>query len=203
MRRLLPLVGTIVGVLLAIATPASAKANIRVVIAGPGLVAPIELLNPSIDIGCLSADVCIGRLSEPEARLGPRYRVTQSFEAVHAGDSVKPGQLLARFRHDLYPYASGGPAAFTPPDQRWVDGHQIQGGWTTVSHSLIATLRANGLPAEPAERAEPAEPAKRPQIPASNEGAGRTLLGLMIFGALLTGGAFLGRPRRKHRSPGA
>lgn len=72
MRRLLPLVGTIVGVLLVVATPASAKANIRVVIAGPGLAGPVELLNPDIDIGCLSADVCIKRLIEADARLGPR-----------------------------------------------------------------------------------------------------------------------------------
>lgn len=83
---------------------------------------------------------------------------------------------------------------FTPPDQRWVDGHQIQGGWTTVSRSLIATLRQNGLPTESPERL---------QTPASNGTAGRTWLGLTIFGVLLTGSAFVSRPRRRHRSPGA
>jgi hypothetical protein len=58
MKRRLMLAGTIVAGLMAITSPAHAKFNVRVVIDGPGLGAPVELFNPGIDVGCVFSRPC-------------------------------------------------------------------------------------------------------------------------------------------------
>ena len=76
-------------------------------------------------------------VSPATSSLGPRYTATYVFgfevtTSLHLdGDSVT---------QDLYPYAAGGPIAFTPPGQRL-----HASGWWRVAPNLTSSLQAVGL----------------------------------------------------------
>jgi hypothetical protein len=196
-RRLLIFTAAVAG-LLTITPPAQAKFNVRISIGGPSLEGPVELFNPEIDIGCVFSRPCDSTSRPPAMPLGPRYMVTQSLEGHHAR-----GLMMDRILHDLYPYAPEGPWVFTAAGQTWHEWNRLRrtpGGWTRAPRSLLMTLRANGLPAVP-----PVARVANATIAAEErQGRGRGAVGALVgVGVLLAGGAFLGRPRRKNRSPGA
>jgi hypothetical protein len=198
MRRQLALAAAVVAGLMTITAPAQAKFNVRVVIDGPGLSAPVELFNPGVDIGCVLSRPC-DSISHPPARpLGPRYMLTQFLEGHHAR-----GPMMDRIFHDLYPFAPGGPRVFTQKGQTWHEWNRMRrapGGWTYAPTSLMKKLRAMGLPEEPpAERIATAATAAKRRPREAPESLG-VLVGV---GVLLVGGAFIGRPRWRRRSPGA
>jgi hypothetical protein len=80
----------------------------------------------------------------PAGDLGPRYVITYSFD----GQSSSIAQ-------DLYPYAPGGPVAYSATDGSIV-GHPIQAGWHEGNSALLQVFVAWGLPATPNGATAPA-----------------------------------------------
>lgn len=194
MRRPLALVASIVAGLLALTPSAQAKFVVRLVFDGPGLVDPVELPNSAVSIGC-TFSTCHPVSHPPDRALGPAYNVTQVLEG-HGPH----GPQMDRIVHVLYPYVTGGPRVFTAPGQTWHAWTRIRrvpGGWTRAPRTLMKTLRAHGLPAEPpVERiVNAATQAEETQ----DRGLG-TIDALVGVGVLMAAGAFLSRPQRRKRS---
>ncbi len=81
----------------------------------------------------------------PRGTLGPRYNVIY----VVPGPSTNGDQL----QQDLYPYATGGPASYMKPHQRFWDSQSTRGGWYRGTIQLKQMLVHEGLPANaPASR---------------------------------------------------
>lgn len=74
----------------------------------------------------------------PAGDLGPRYEATYTLGPG--------GDVLAR--QDLYPYASGGPAAYSATDGS-VAGHPFGAGWRQADPSILKVLVSWGLPNAP------------------------------------------------------
>jgi hypothetical protein len=197
MRRPIAVVSIVAG-LLAITPRAQAKFNIRLVVDGPGLADPIELFNPSIDIGCVFSRPCQLKVDSPVPPVGARYEVVEWLEGHHAR-----GRMSDRIVHDLYPYAPGGPRVFTPPGQTWVDwnrSQQVRGGWTRAPDELIDALKSAGLPEEPAQDAAARTVSRKRRTPAAAELNTAWAWMLPVSLALLiAGGVLFPRPRGRAR----
>ena len=80
--------------------------------------------------------------ARPAGDLGPRFEVTYTY----------PGGVLSQ---DLYPYAPGGPVAFSATGGSIV-GHAVQAGWHAGNASTLSTFVSWGLPdhsvAQPSDR---------------------------------------------------
>jgi hypothetical protein len=127
MKRPLAHVAAVVLGLMTITPQAHAKFNIRLMITGPGLAAPIELLNPGVEIGCVFSRPCPLTVRTPARPLGPRYEVVEWLEGHHAR-----GPMRDRIVHELYPHATEGPRVFTSAGQQWHDWNRkrtVPGGW--------------------------------------------------------------------------
>jgi hypothetical protein len=157
------------GILVSMAGPAAAKGPIPTVatITGPGLVEPIAFknnfgprgTNPSGDAARVSLLAEQTRLydalfevegtsaSAPTGDLGPHYTITWKLEMVGI-EGLEPEWL----KSDLYPYAEGGPVAFTAPakvdfgDKSPVGTWRIEGGWKNAPPVLVENLQAWGVP---------------------------------------------------------
>jgi hypothetical protein len=142
--------------LLAVATPAAAKAMIaQAQISGPGLgggglriSAPATegMWESGIDVAGGLDDARAGSIAElglTAVELGPRYVVSYRFDV---GPST-PAEIV---RQELYPYAKGGPVTSTPPGQRLAEGQPwggaITAGWYQNSLGFFHYLVDQGLP---------------------------------------------------------
>ena len=132
---------------------ASAKGAKELTVIGPGLAAPIRLTNEASGAANKvaekaglfehSSDRVLA--NRPSGDLGPRYVAT--YDWLIAQDTTTP------LRQDLYPFADGGAAAYTPPRQN-VGGSRPPGGWYRGGEELTVVLVAVGVPA-PASYASP------------------------------------------------
>jgi hypothetical protein len=136
-----------------IAGPASAKADIAEAnITGPGLEGGLRIEAPDteglwesgIDVAGGLDDTRADSFEELElspADLGPRYLVTYRF-------GLGLGSSDDLIRQDLYPYAKGGPATYTPPRQELNVGinMSITAGWYQSSLGFFHYLVNHGLP---------------------------------------------------------
>ena len=147
--------GTVGVLLLAVATPAAAKAMIaQAQISGPGLgggglriSAPATegMWESGIDVAGGLDDARAGSIAElglTAVELGPRYVVSYRFD-------VGPSRPAEIVRQELYPYAKGGPVTYTPPGQRLTGpvGMTITAGWYHSSLGFFQYLVDQGLPA--------------------------------------------------------
>jgi hypothetical protein len=136
-----------------IAGPASAKADIAEAnITGPGLEGGLRIEAPDtaglwesgIDVAGGLDDTRADSVEELGLRptdLGPRYLVTYRF-------GLGRGRSDDLIRQDLYPYAKGGPATYTPPRQELKVGinMSIAAGWYQSSLGFFQYLVDHGLP---------------------------------------------------------
>ena len=150
MRSRVFLTGLAALAILGIAGPASAKVDIaKANITGPGLAEEIRirgreaqgLWQSGIDVVGGTDDARAGsvfQLALTPADLGPRYVVTYRF---FGDDSI---------RQDLYPFATGGPVTYTPPEQDVAEGQPwggaITAGWYQASPAFFDYLVDQGLP---------------------------------------------------------
>jgi hypothetical protein len=192
MRRPIAVVSIIAG-LLAITPQAQAKFNIRLMVDGPGLADPVELLNPGADIGCVFSRPCQLKVDAPAPPVGARYEVVEWLEGHHAR-----GPMSDRIVHDLYPYAPGGPRVFTPAGQTWVDWNreqEVRGGWTRAPDELIHALKSAGLPEQPLQAAVGTTVSQKPLPPAAELNTALAWMLPVSLALLIAGGLLLPRPR--------
>jgi len=147
--------GTVGALLLAVTTPAAAKAMIAEAhISGPGLgggglrisaAATEGMWESGIDVAGGLDDTrpdSVVELGLTAAELGPRYVVTYRFDAGSTAAEI--------VRQELYPYAKGGPVTYTPPGQRMAEGlpwgGAISAGWYQSSLEFFHYLVDQGLP---------------------------------------------------------
>jgi hypothetical protein len=139
---------------LVVAGTAAAKGPSEAKITGPGLSSALTIKgvgegDTSTDLGLLVNDAgffpqTFGQSPSPLLRaqpqnLGPRYTVTYTV----------PGPTTSTLEQELYPYASGGPASFMRPGQKFWDTQTTVGGWYRGTPQLKAMLVRSGLPASP------------------------------------------------------
>jgi hypothetical protein len=139
---------------LVVAGTAAAKGPSEAKITGPGLNSALTIKgvgegDTSTDLGLLVNDAgffpqTFGQSPTPLLRaqpqdLGPRYSVTYTV----------PGPTTSTLEQELYPYASGGPASFMRPGQKFWDTQTTVGGWYRGTPQLKAMLVRAGLPAAP------------------------------------------------------
>ena len=135
------------GVVLAFAGPASAKGVAKATVTGPGLAAPIRLVEG--DAGDLFPGG-VGISNRPATvSLGPRYTVRMTI----AFDPAQPSTHVISY---LYPYGRDEAGRvlwmYTPPGQRYPEGTPISPGWKVVDvfgTTLLPVLEAHGLPRRP------------------------------------------------------
>ena len=137
------------GLALAPAAPASAKGVVKTTLTGPGLARPLRL--DGNGTGQLSQAAALSQAVFPQApspvvaarpagKLGPRYVATYGW--IVAENRTKP------VRQVLYPFASGGALAYTPPGQRVFPNEKpFQGGWYRAGAPLTDLLVSLGVPA--------------------------------------------------------
>jgi len=133
---------------------AAAKGPSEAKITGPGLNSALTIKgvgegDTSTDLGLLVNDAgffpqAFGQSPSPMLRaqppnLGPRYTVTYTV----------PGSTTSTLEQELYPYASGGPASFMRPGQKFWDTQSTVGGWYRGTPQLKSMLIRAGLPASP------------------------------------------------------
>jgi len=133
---------------------AAAKGPSEAEITGPGLNSALTIKgvgegDTSTDLGLLVNDAgffpqAFGQSPSPMLRaqppnLGPRYTVTYTV----------PGSTTSTLEQELYPYASGGPASFMRPGQKFWDTQSTVGGWYRGTPQLKSMLIRAGLPASP------------------------------------------------------
>jgi hypothetical protein len=133
---------------------AAAKGPSEAKITGPGLNSALTIKgvgegDTSTDLGLLVNDAgffpqAFGQSPSPMLRaqppnLGPRYTVTYTV----------PGSTTSTLEQELYPYASGGPASFMRPGQKFWDTQSTVGGWYRGTPQLKSMLVRAGLPASP------------------------------------------------------
>jgi hypothetical protein len=133
---------------------AAAKGPSEAKITGPGLNSALTIKgvgegDTSTDLGLLVNDAgffpqAFGQSPSPMLRaqppnLGPRYTVTYTV----------PGSTASTLEQELYPYASGGPASFMRPGQKFWDTQSTVGGWYRGTPQLKSMLIRAGLPASP------------------------------------------------------
>jgi hypothetical protein len=173
--------GTVGALLLAVTTPAAAKAMIAEAhISGPGLgggglrisaAATEGMWESGIDVAGGLDDTrpdSVVELGLTAAELGPRYVVTYRFDAGSTAAEI--------VRQELYPYAKGGPITYTPPGQRMAKGlpwgGAISAGWYQSSLEFFHYLVDQGLP-----ETNPVVAADRESAPDTVPAAGPTLWG--------------------------
>ncbi|MDQ3752545.1 MAG: hypothetical protein M3333_06605 [Actinomycetota bacterium] len=91
-------------------------------------------------------------LRPPSDGLGPRYELT-----YHVDIGLSTGIRAVTVAVQLYPYAEGGPLAYTPPGQetrdgpgsRW-GGYRLPAGWYRYPPALVRMMQRQGLPSRAA-----------------------------------------------------
>ena len=153
MRRV-AVVGAAALLLMALAAPASAKGPSKATIEGKGLAGPITLdgngePGSSTTLARLAQFSGIFEafggaselLTEPsKGQLGPSFVITWYF----------PDPVI----QEVYPYAEGGPLAYTEPGQT-LYGHDLGGGWYRAGPALKDALVEAGIPEPPVSSSVP------------------------------------------------
>lgn len=154
MRRV-AVVGAVALVLMALTAPASAKGPTKAIIEGKGLVAPItldgsgepgsgailsRLAESSGIFDALGVASALAVTERPKGELGPRFVITWYF----------PDPLI----QEVYPYAEGGPLAYTEAGQT-LYGHDVGGGWHRAGPALRDLLVEVGIPERPVSSSVP------------------------------------------------
>lgn len=202
------------------ASPVEAKGFRIGVIDGEGLAEPIivDLATPAatalieqVGVYTNTPGVFPEHASSPD--LGPKLTLTWTFEAP---PGVEPRVVV----HELYPYADGGPLAYTAFGQA---GFDSAGGWYQANVVLVSGLEEQGVPVEwdlvDAERPttveanaaateSPESAASSGSSSGSNSGSGDSSPRWLPVGAILAvmflvGGAMVVRTRRKRLAPSA
>ena len=148
---------------LTMAHPASGKTLelIALDLRGPGITGSVTLSRE--ELGPVRsqrspAAVALARLARehplqpPSDEVGPRYELT-----YHVNLGLAPGIMATTVAVQLYPYAEGGPLAYTPPGQelwdgpgsRW-GGNRLPAGWYRYPSTLVHMMQRQGLPSRPA-----------------------------------------------------
>jgi hypothetical protein len=185
---------------LALAGPALAWDSVDITITAPtgvGTTSDAEAAGPPvsghggdvIDMLLISSPMD-GR---PSGDLGPRFVITYSFPFDGHSSSVA---------QDLYPYAPGGPLAYSAADGSIV-GHAIRAGWHEGNTALLRVFVSWGLPATanvaPAVAndgaAQSAGEATRGEAAAAAERTRMLTLALLAAGLVVV--AIVGRERRR------
>jgi len=157
LRILVPMVlGT---ALVLVPTAAEAKGPRAVEITGPGLDAPIRVErtgNTGTPGGQLVQAAGFWQTFEPFAHASVGTTMTASPPGGRRGARYVITYLLSpdgeeRVRHELYPFAEGGPLVHTPAGQSVYGEVSPHGGWRRVDPGVTDLLVALGVPT-PAER---------------------------------------------------
>lgn len=144
-------VAAVLGAALGLApTPVSAKGPDALTLTGPGLEDPVRI-DRGAGLGAQQVSVLVEAANlytafgypaakalspiAPPGERGPRYVATYS---MSGGDTV---------RQDLYPFAEGGPLAYTPPDQSMYGKAAYGSGWQRVDDHMDSLLVSFGVPA--------------------------------------------------------
>jgi len=153
-RALAALVPAVLVALVATAVPAHAKGAQDATLKGPGLEQAVRLRDEGLQSLVQSAGLYASvfhqpgsavSAARPAGHLGPRYTVTYGW--LVAQDETEP------IRQFVFPFASGGALAFTPPKQRVGNMTEpLDGGWYRGGPELRAALLSLGVP----DRAKPA-----------------------------------------------
>jgi hypothetical protein len=128
------------------AGPASAKGTVSVMISGPGIDEPVEVLDAIgiYDTGMWTAlgDVYPALAAAPTKDLGPRHTLTWRV----IGGQDEAGQYeTTPIRQDLYLDAAGGSVVYTPPGQPFGDSVTVE-VWFPLPDGLRDDLVAAGVP---------------------------------------------------------
>lgn len=147
-RALAVLVPAVLVAFVATTAPAYAKGAQDAAVKGPGLEHTVRLgareLGPLVRTAGLYRSVfhepgSAVSAARPAGRLGPRYTVTYGW--LVAQGTTEP------IRQFVYPFASGGALAFTPPKQRVGSMTEpLDGGWYRGGSELRALLVSLGVP---------------------------------------------------------
>jgi hypothetical protein len=147
-RAVAALVPAVLVALVAVAAPAYAKGAQDATVKGPGLEHAVRLRDDGFQRLLASAGLYASvfhqpgsavSATRPAGRLGPRYTVTYGW--LVAQDETEP------IRQFVYPFASGGALAFTPPRQRVGSmTESLDGGWYRGGPQLRALVVSLGVP---------------------------------------------------------
>jgi hypothetical protein len=142
MRRLFATFALAAAAALALAGPALAWDSVRISITPPAGGSPTASGTGGdvIDMLLISRPMD----ARPADHLGPSFRISYTFPAA-AGES---GVIV----QDLYPYAPGGPVAYSAANASIV-GHPILAGWHQGDAALLQRFVSWGLPTAPVEAA--------------------------------------------------
>jgi hypothetical protein len=185
-------------------TWALAKGADRVAISGPGLARPIDVTPADeqtmatfslLQIYSAIDTVLIPELpgdlaaAPPAGDLGPKYRLTWHLPSGGPTDNTVV--------QDLYPYATGAPLLYTPPQ-----ANVVRTGWHVSADLLRDMLISLGLP--PSARQPPPSVASEPPPPDTPAATDSTGLPVVVAAAVagvavaaLVGGAALIAARRR------
>jgi hypothetical protein len=157
-RRILVLT-VMLGTVVALAGPASAKGISFAHFSGPGLPPGGVSIHGEHSVLWETGAMTDGHGLSPEqmglsrSDLGPAYRGELAFDWA----PNKPVRIL------IYPYAPGGPRTLTLPGQRIDANNPISSGWYHGSSRLLRFLITNGFPS----RASLPEPSPSPRVVAT------------------------------------
>jgi hypothetical protein len=156
--------------LLGAATAASAKIGFdQLTVAGPGLVAPVQLRadrDHVLDVMLvvehsgfyrqLACQRCASRMTVPWPEdLGPRYVLTYSMPSSFGpNEEVRTRDLIVQY---VYPYAEPSPVTFMPSHQDTPGGVSSVGGWFVADQALTRELEVFGAQAPSNDDVSPAQ----------------------------------------------
>lgn len=153
---------TVVLAALAVLAPAGAlaKGASEATIVGPGLDAPISIVNDTGELTKIAESAgffpaVFARIPDPmlderpAGDLGPKFTITY----VMPG----PGGEVSRIGQDVYPYASPAPVSYVEPGQPFWTTDRTRGGWYVGFSDLKDRLVAAGLPESPPAATPPSD----------------------------------------------
>jgi hypothetical protein len=190
------LIFTVVLLALAVAQPALGKSLelAAVDVRGPGITGSVNLSREELGVvrsersPVALALVELSRehpLESPTAELGPRY-----YLAYHLNLGAAPNLRSETVAVQLYPYAEGGPLAYTPGGQELWSGpasrsdyYRVPAGWYRYPSTLVDRMQSHGLPSK--------------AVASSVSDRGATVNRLLLVALLLTLLFFSRRLRRR------
>ncbi|CAN5261539.1 hypothetical protein BH20ACT22_BH20ACT22_18150 [soil metagenome] len=155
------LILTLVLLSVAVPQPAFGKSSelTEVDVRGPGITGSVNLSREELGVvrsersPVALALVELSRkhpLDSPADELGPRY-----YLAYHMNLGAAPDMRSATVAVQLYPYAEGGPLAYTPGGQElWSgpgsrsDSYRLPAGWYRYPSALVDRMHSHGLPSK-------------------------------------------------------
>ena len=200
MTRTVPILVLSLAIALALSRPAGAKVGpISATIVGPGISTPMTVHDGDLEAlvgssglvtgfwrkACRDSGGCIRR---PD-HLGPWYMVTYTLVS-----DEKVVQLV-------YPYSSGGPVAYVPPDQRFFRTQRTTGVWYVGALPLRWSLERLGVPLS-TPSVEPVATAAPPGQRSVDGSAALVWPAVLVVCVAIAGAAAFARSRREHQPAG-